>query len=292
MDERRPHTRESLLARRRDRRRCALRRRRVVSVACSCSRSRSASSSSRAAAARRTVAAVDAGSRAGPRIFPKPDRLARLPYVAVAGKRKREVALTFDDGPGPYTAEVVRTLRRLHAPGTFFQVGVTEHFFTDAEAAQRREPLVTIGDHTLNHRRLDRMTRAEQAAEIDGATAVLRAAGMPAPTLFRPPYGAYDARTLALLRERHMTMVLWSVDSEDYLRPGVDAIVDRVLRERQAGAIVLLHDAGGDRTQTIEALPRIVNALRLRHYTLVSVPRLLEDAPPPLAQPKLGVGAG
>jgi peptidoglycan/xylan/chitin deacetylase (PgdA/CDA1 family) len=226
------------------------------------------------------------------RIFPKPDRLARMPYVAVAGKRKREVALTFDDGPGPYTADVVRTLRRLGAPGTFFQVGVTEHFFTDAEAAQRDDPLVTIGDHTLNHRRLDRLSRAQQAAEIDGATAVLRAAGIPAPTLFRPPYGAYDERTLELLRERHMTMVLWSVDSEDYLRPGVDAIVSRVLAGAKPGAIVLLHDAGGDRSQTIEALPRIVNALRRRHYTLVSVPRLLEDAPPPPAQPKLGVGAG
>jgi peptidoglycan/xylan/chitin deacetylase (PgdA/CDA1 family) len=89
-----------------------------------------------------------------------------------------------------------------------------------------------------------------------------------------------------------MTMVLWSVDSEDYLRPGVDAIVARVLAGVKPGAIVLMHDAGGDRSQTIEALPRIVNALRQRHYTLVSVPQLLRDAPPPLAQPKLGVGAG
>lgn len=291
MDERRPHTRESLLARRRDRRRLRARRHRFVSVGLL------------VLAFVVGIVVIPRGSGAAysppstwftrrAHVFPKPDRLARLPYVAVAGKRKREVALTFDDGPGPYTAEVVRTLRRLHVPGTFFQIGVTERFFTDAEAAQRDEPLVTLGDHTLNHRRLDRMTRAQQAAEIDGATAILRAAGVRAPTLFRPPYGAYDAHTLALLRERHMTMVLWSVDSGDYLRPGVDAIVERVLRDVKPGAIVLLHDAGGDRTQTIEALPRIVNALRLRHYALVSVPRLLEDAPPPLAQPKLGVGAG
>ena len=75
-------------------------------------------------------------------------------------------------------------------------------------------------------------------------------------------------------------------------RPGVDAIVGRVLAGARPGAIVLLHDAGGDRSQTIEALPRIVLGLRRHHYTLVSVPQLLEDAPPPLAQPKLGVGAG
>jgi peptidoglycan/xylan/chitin deacetylase (PgdA/CDA1 family) len=89
-----------------------------------------------------------------------------------------------------------------------------------------------------------------------------------------------------------MTMVMWSVDSQDYLRPGVDRIVANVLDNVKPGAIVLLHDAGGDRSQTIAALPRIVNALRLRHYTLVSVPQLLRDAPPPLKQPAMGIGAG
>jgi peptidoglycan/xylan/chitin deacetylase (PgdA/CDA1 family) len=89
-----------------------------------------------------------------------------------------------------------------------------------------------------------------------------------------------------------MTMVLWSVDSKDYERPGVDAIVNRVLSDVEPGAIVLMHDAGGDRSQTIEALPRIVLGLRRRHYRLVSVPRLLRDAPPPTAQPKLGIGVG
>ena len=218
-------------------------------------------------------------------------RTARLPYVAIAGKRKREVALTFDDGPGPYTPACPHA-RALHTPGTFFQVGGTEHYFTDAERDTRREPLVTVGVHTLDHLRMDRLSRADQAAQIDRDTAILTAAGNPRPTLFRPPYGAYDQTTLDLLRERNMTMILWSVDSKDYERPGVDAIVNRVLSDVRPGAIVLLHDAGGDRSQTIEALPRIVLGLRQRHYTLVSVPRLLQDAPPPLAQPKLGVGAG
>ncbi|HWK27882.1 MAG TPA: polysaccharide deacetylase family protein [Solirubrobacter sp.] len=225
---------------------------------------------------------------AATRIFPP----AHLPYVAVAGRKHREVALTFDDGPGPYTATLVRTLRRLHAPGTFFQVGVTEHYFTDAEELQRKDPLVTVGGHTVNHRRMDRLSRAEQAAEIDGVTDILTAAGQPAPTLFRPPYGAFNQTTLDLLRDRGMTMVLWSVDSHDYLRPGVDAIVANVLDNVKPGGIVLMHDAGGERSQTIEALPRIVHALRARGYTLVSVPQLLHDAPPPRKQPKLGVGVG
>ncbi len=225
-------------------------------------------------------------------VFPARDRLATLPYVALAGRHRHEVALTFDDGPGPYTLDVVRALHTLHAPATFFQVGVTERYFTAAERAELRDPLVTVGDHSLNHRRLDRLSRADQGAEIDGETAVLRAAGLPRPAFFRPPYGAFDATTLALLRERRMTMVMWSVDSQDYRRPGVDAIVANVLAGVRPGAIILLHDAGGDRSQTIAALPRIVLALRQRHYRVVSLTRLLHDAPPPAHQPVMGVGAG
>ena len=183
---------------------------------------------------------------------------------------------------------MVRTLRRLHTPAAFFQVGVTEHYFTAAERAELRDPLVTIGDHTLDHRRLDKLSRADQAAEIDRETQIIGRRT----SLFRPPFGAYNAATLGLLRERHMTMVLWSVDSQDYKRPGVDAIVANVLGSVKPGSIVLMHDAGGDRSQTIAALPRIVNALRLRHYTLVSLPRLLHDAPPPLKQPLMEIGAG
>jgi peptidoglycan/xylan/chitin deacetylase (PgdA/CDA1 family) len=287
-----PYSRDSLLARRRRRRRARLCRR-IVSAAVAVTILTLAVTAITSGTGGTPDRAPVAFFAKRPPIFPSAQRAtAGLPYVAIAGKRKREVALTFDDGPGPYTAEVIRTLKRLHTPGTFFQVGRTEHYFTDAEEAGRREPLVTIGVHTLDHARLDRLGRAEQAAQIDRDTAILTAAGNPQPTLFRPPYGAYDQATLELLRERDMTMVLWSVDSKDYERPGVDAIVDRVLSDVTPGAIVLLHDAGGDRRQTIDALPRIVLGLRRRHYKLVSVPQLLRDAPPPKAQPDLKPGVG
>src|SRR5690349_12362024 len=239
-----PYSQDSLVARRRRRRQTHLRRRAVavLTLALVLTLGVVAITSGKGGTTSDDVPAVALfGKR--PRLFPRTERTARIPYVARAGKRKREIALTFDDGPGPYTAEVVRTVKRLDAPGTFFQVGGTEHYFTDAEEVTRREPLVTVGVHTPNPRRLDRLSRADQAAEIDGDTAILTAAGISRPTLFRPPYGAYDATTLELLRERNMTMVLWSVDSKDYERPGVDAIVDRVLTDAKPGAIVLLHDA-------------------------------------------------
>ncbi|WP_081686428.1 polysaccharide deacetylase family protein [Candidatus Solirubrobacter pratensis] len=293
MHARRLHTREALLERRRAHRRRSRRMRRLSGLAAVAATAGIAFG----ALHRDTPASAAASAPPGvlaprPSIFPQRDRVAELPYVAVGGRRGREIALTFDDGPGPYTPAILRELHRLQAPATFFQVGATEHYFTDAEAAELRDPLFVIGDHTQRHRRLDRLSPAEQRAEIDEQAAVLRAAGVPQPTLFRPPYGAYDAATLALLGERHMTMVMWSVDSEDYLRPGVDRIVANVLGAAKPGAIVLLHDAGGDRGQTLEALPRIVVGLRERGYRLVSVPRLLKDAPPPLTQPVMGIGAG
>ena len=82
-----------------------------------------------------------------------------------------------------------------------------------------------------------------------------------------------------------MLLVLWSVDTDDYLRPGVDAIVTRALAGAKPGAIILMHDAGGERSETIAALPRIVHALRARGYTLVTIPKLVLDDPPQGHQP-------
>jgi peptidoglycan/xylan/chitin deacetylase (PgdA/CDA1 family) len=297
MVERRLHTPEALVARRGSRRRRSRARRRGSIAAVLAGMAAAIAFGPFHHEAPASVAAAPPGMLAPqPGIFPAfaaRRHVAHLPaYVAIAGRRRREVALTFDDGPGPYTLRIARELHRLRAHATFFQVGATEHYFTVAEAAELRDPLFVIGDHTLRHRRLDRLSPADQSAEIDEDAAVLRAAGVPQPTLFRPPYGAFNAATLAIVRRRGMTLVMWSVDSRDYTRPGADRIVANVLRGVKPGAIVLMHDAGGDRSQTLAALPRIVALLRARHYTLVTVPRLLRDAPPPRKQPAMGIGAG
>jgi peptidoglycan-N-acetylglucosamine deacetylase len=210
--------------------------------------------------------------------------LARTPYVASGTSRRREVALTFDDGPGPDTPALLRLLQRRHVPATFFLTG---------RAARRRPAVVlrerragfALGDHTDSHAFLSRLAPLGQAAEIDAAAQAITALERARPVLFRPPYGAFDQPTLALLRARGMLMVLWSVDSEDYRRPGTARIVANVLGAARAGAIVLLHDGGGDRSQTLAALPAIVRGLRDRGYRLVTVPRLLRDDPPPSHQP-------
>ena len=144
---------------------------------------------------------------------------------------------------------------------------------------------MAIGDHTENHPPLAQLDAAEQAEQIDEAANAIRAAGAPLPLLFRPPYGSFDATMLRLLRERNMVMVLWAIDTSDYMLPGVHQIVHTALSGAQPGAVILFHDGGGDRAQTVAALPRIIKGLRQRRYRLVTVPELLRDDPPPIGQP-------
>jgi peptidoglycan/xylan/chitin deacetylase (PgdA/CDA1 family) len=200
-------------------------------------------------------------------------------YVSRGSPRRREVALTFDDGPSAWTPKLVRALRRVDAPATFFPVGTSIERYPRYLRLVRRAGF-TIGDHTMTHPLMSELPGPKQIGEIDGQARLLRRARVPYPRLFRPPYGAFDSDTLGLLQERRMLMVLWSVNPEDYTRPGRKRIVKRVLDAVRPGSIVLMHDGGGDRSQTVAAVPRIVRKLRARGYRIVTVPRLLADDPP------------
>jgi peptidoglycan/xylan/chitin deacetylase (PgdA/CDA1 family) len=99
--------------------------------------------------------------------------------------------------------------------------------------------------------------------------------------LFRPPYDYYNSTTLRILKRLGMLMTLWSVDTRDWTRPGTAAIIRSALSAARPGAIILMHDGGGDRSQTVAALPAIINGLRRRHYGFVTIPQLLRVDPPP-----------
>jgi peptidoglycan/xylan/chitin deacetylase (PgdA/CDA1 family) len=197
--------------------------------------------------------------------------------------RKREVALTFDDGPGPYTPEVLRVLHRYHAPATFFEVGFMERWFSHSTAREVADGY-PIGDHTAMHRRMASLSAPDQRNELLQQASAIGAQGAPFPRLFRPPFGSFNSTTLSIVHGLHMLMVLWSVDPGDFRKPGSKAIVENALAGAKPGAIILLHDAGGNRLETIAALPRIIRGLRRRHLRLVTVPRLALDDPPPAGQ--------
>jgi peptidoglycan-N-acetylglucosamine deacetylase len=234
-----------------------------------------------AAAVRRATAnaAVRRAARSDARVVD-----AALRHVTVVRRgtgHRREVALTFDDGPSPYTGQIVRRLRLMHVPGTFFTVGLQLQRFPSAVATVVRAGF-PVEDHTVNHRLLPPLPGAAQRREIRGEARRLGRLGVPVPRLFRPPYGAYDRTTEGVARSLGMLVVMWTVDSRDYTRPGRKAIVRNVLSGIRPGAIVLMHDGGGDRSQTLKALPAIVRGVRRRGYRLVTVPQLLRPRGMPL----------
>jgi peptidoglycan/xylan/chitin deacetylase (PgdA/CDA1 family) len=212
------------------------------------------------------------------------DVLGYTSYVTTGTPNAKEVALTFDDGPSEYTSEIIKILDREKAPATFFQVGSAVRTYPDVT----RELIAkgyAVANHTETHPRMGDLDAATQAREIDRTSQAVEAFGIPRPKLWRPPFGSFNATTLALLKQRDMLMVIWDVDTNDYAQPGTISITQRVLQDAKPGSIVLMHDGGGVRSQTVEALPEIIKGLRAKGFTLVSVPQLLLDDPPPRDQP-------
>jgi peptidoglycan/xylan/chitin deacetylase (PgdA/CDA1 family) len=210
--------------------------------------------------------------------------LGYTPFVRAGGTQGRDVALTFDDGPGPYTPGVLSVLEREHVPATFFVIGEELRYFSASTAREIRDGFV-IGDHTETHPMLAHLSAHDQREQLFEQAARIELLGGKRPSLFRPPYGSFNTTTFHLLHQMRMLMVLWSVDTDDYRHPGVEVIVQRATEGIEPGAIILMHDAGGDRSQTIAALPAIVRAVRARGLHLVTVPQLLADSPPPAGQP-------
>lgn len=179
------------------------------------------------------------------------------------------VYLTFDDGPHPvWTPLVLDTLARHGAVATFFLLGQNASVYPRLVAR-----LVDAGhdveNHTFDHASLDRMDREAFIAEVrDTDRAILVAAGERAEPIacLRPPYGAVDERTRDLAAELGKTVALWSVDPQDWRLPGAEQIASHLLANVRPGAILLLHDGGGNREQTVAALETVLTELAARGY--------------------------
>ncbi len=209
--------------------------------------------------------------------------LSYTPIVVRGGAKGNEVALTFDDGPGPYTQRLMSVLEAMHVPATFFVVGSQERYFSAGTLQQLRAGYI-VGDHTETHPLMATLSARDQREQLLEQVYRLELLGAPVPRLFRPPYGSFNATTLKELRAQHMLMILWSTDTGDFAKPGTEVIAQRALEGAHPGAIILMHDAGGDRSETIAALPAIIKGLRARGLRPVTVPRLLLDDPPPPGQ--------
>jgi peptidoglycan-N-acetylglucosamine deacetylase len=183
-------------------------------------------------------------------------------------RNHRVVALTFDDGPSSYTPGFLAVLRRERVPGTFFEVGQEMAGRTQTMRRILREGS-EIGNHTMHH------GSYPGYADLAATDARIRAATHFEPCLFRPPGGAVDSSVVAAAGEAGLKTILWDVDPVDWSTPGTSAIYSRVVAAARPGSIILMHDGGGYRGETLAALPSIVDTLRARGYGFDTVSELL-----------------
>jgi peptidoglycan/xylan/chitin deacetylase (PgdA/CDA1 family) len=205
--------------------------------------------------------------------------------VFCAARRGNEVALTFDDGPGPYTRLVLAKLRKHHVHATFFVVGRNIPLVAGAVSVEARRG--AVGDHTFTHPLLTSLSSTEAEDQIVRTQRALERASRDPVVLFRPPYGAHNATVDRIARAHGLLEILWNVDSADSLGAGYAQIERNVIAGLRPGAIILMHENHG---QTVRALLGIFAALKRRHLRAVSVPQLLIDDPPSNAQVRAGGG--
>jgi peptidoglycan/xylan/chitin deacetylase (PgdA/CDA1 family) len=202
--------------------------------------------------------------------------LGRGAPVSCGGGRGDAVALTFDDGPGPYTEQILALLRANGAHATFFLVGNRLEYWP--EVAREESQLGAVGDHTWSHAPLTKRPQWVVWLELMRTQwEIAREVGWK-PKLFRTPYALHSPATDSIVRRLGMVEVFWDVDAgDDVPHARVADIVRAVERGLRPGAIVLLHDI---HPWTLRALPQILAAVRERGLRAVSVPELLALDPP------------
>ena len=195
------------------------------------------------------------------------------PAFRTNGSRRRKlVALTFDDGPARITARFLALLERRHIPATFFVLG---HNVAGHGALLRRmlRDGDEIGNHSFNHPALSGGGPAAYRQIAATSAAIKRATGF-LPCSFRPPYGASSRRLVNEALGLHLSTVTWDVDPRDWSLPGPGVIAARVVGAARPGSIVVMHDGGGPRAETVNALPLIIARLQRRGYHFVSISQM------------------
>ena len=185
--------------------------------------------------------------------------------------KEKCVALTFDDGPGPKTPELLDILAKEKVPATFMLVGRAVKTYPDIVAREVKEGHV-LANHTWSHPQLTKISDSKINKEISSTLeAIKKAVPNAEVNLTRPPYGAFNSRVTAALKSLKQSVILWDVDTLDWKNPNPQSVLEQVKKQTKAGSIILMHDI---HPTTIQAVPDIIKHLRSQGYTLVTVPEL------------------
>lgn len=202
------------------------------------------------------------------------DRAISYPVLVRGNRARKEIALTFDDGPHTfYTRRLLDILKHERVPATFFVVGKMVDRNPDL-VRQEIEEGHEVANHTYDHLRLSGLPPATIESEIrEGALAIARATGA-STRLFRPPGGEYDNEVINVAKRLGCVMVLWTDDPGDFARPGASSIEERTLRFVSNGGILLLHDGI---QQTLDILSDLIGRLKRLGYRFVTVSEMARE---------------
>ena len=213
-----------------------------------------------------------------PKPAPKPTPAAPAPAPTTGNK---VIALTFDDGPGPYTAHLLDVLDQYGAKATFFLIGskVSSQANVVRSIHARGHQL---GNHSWSHPELPKLPVDQIAGEIDRTNDAIKQATGVTPSILRPPYGAVNGVVLEQLRLRGMSSILWSVDTRDWADRNSDIVCSRAVAGARPGAVILMHDI---HQTSVGAVPCILSALKQQGYSFVTVQGLLGNTTPGAGYP-------
>ena len=213
-----------------------------------------------------------------PKPAPKPAPAVPAPAPTTGNK---VIALTFDDGPGPYTAHLLDVLDQYGAKATFFLIGskVSSQANVVRSIHARGHQL---GNHSWSHPELPKLPVNQIAGEIDRTNDAIKQATGVTPAILRPPYGAVNGVVLEQLRLRGMSSILWSVDTRDWADRNSDIVCSRAVAGARPGAIILMHDI---HQTSVNAVPCILSALKQQGYSFVTVQGLLGNMAPGAGYP-------
>jgi peptidoglycan-N-acetylglucosamine deacetylase len=208
--------------------------------------------------------------------YPLPSRFqGAIIEEAKLTQGEKVIALTFDDGPWPGTTrQVLDILKSNNIKGTFFVVGQNLKNYPELGKEIVGEGHV-IANHTWHHW-YHFFNQQAAAFEIERTTDLIYQVTGVKTNLFRPPGGVMHNGLVAYARGEKYSVVMWSSDSTDYKLPPVPKLVNNVMKDSKPGGIVLMHDGGGNRSRTVQALPEIISNFRKQGYRFVTVPELLE----------------
>ncbi len=199
--------------------------------------------------------------------------------VYCGGRNKPYVALTFDDGPGPSTAQAVRTLAALQVPATFFLIGKQVTPFRETVALEARDN--AVGNHTFHHVQLTALSLVDAGHEIADTSKAITAITHQPVRLLRPPLGSRTFGVDAVARAEGVLEVHWDIDVHDIEGADAQKVLAAINHHAKPGSIILMHE---NAPQTLSSLGAIVAAVRAKHLRPVTVPQLMALDPPSAQQ--------